>query len=64
MLTIYGVNINGQNKTSTDEIREIIESEDRYTILAVDGSGQTNLLSSTDYIGEEFKLKDNSIIKI
>jgi hypothetical protein len=64
MLTIYGVNINGQNKTSTDEIREIIKSEDRYTILAVDGSGQTNLLSSTDYIGEEFKLKDHSTIKI
>ena len=47
-----------------ESIREVIEYGTKCTILAEDEVGQMLLLSSSDYIGEEFKLTDESIIVI
>jgi len=61
MLKITEIYFNGESITDLQRMLEIIKSETKYTIIAVDKVGQTNLLGSTDYRGETFKIGNSTI---
>ena len=64
MMTIQSVYHYGVTVTDIDEIRRLCLSNEEFTIIASDEIGQTNLLTSSDYKGEKFLLKNNEEIVI
>lgn len=63
-MTIMSIHYDGSDVLDVLEIRRLCLLGADFTFVVVDASGQTNLLTSSDYKGETFLLKNNEVIVI